>query len=269
LEQFGARYYTHYTGTWNRPDPLGFRAGDPDLFRFVGNNPINITDPSGLAGPPVRGIQLDWDPGSPKWYENGNYEWKMGFKLGQNTQNGFIIQEVRVYYRFRGQLGSTLYRSGPYPKIDYKDSDQPTVGVYYEIFEVKEGKVYTTSKGNRQLIVGTHEDIFAFGTDPQIKVTTSLIPYVLLGRIYWDKGQQGKQGLEPTGGWADWWKDHYPGAGDLATRGDRPKGLLSTGLWRAVGQSWNTNPRPAFGGVYQTQMPVYGSNKSVIPVIPK
>lgn len=30
-------------------DPLGFAAGDANLYRFVGNNPINYIDPSGLS----------------------------------------------------------------------------------------------------------------------------------------------------------------------------------------------------------------------------
>lgn len=30
------------------PSPLGFQAGDENLYRFVGNNPTNFTDPSGL-----------------------------------------------------------------------------------------------------------------------------------------------------------------------------------------------------------------------------
>ena len=30
--------------------PLGFRAGDANLYRYVGNDPVNYVDPSGLAG---------------------------------------------------------------------------------------------------------------------------------------------------------------------------------------------------------------------------
>jgi hypothetical protein len=29
-------------------DPLGFEAGDANLYRYVGNNPTNATDPTGL-----------------------------------------------------------------------------------------------------------------------------------------------------------------------------------------------------------------------------
>jgi hypothetical protein len=35
-------------GRWTSEDPLLFDAGDPNLYRYVGNNPTNFTDPSGL-----------------------------------------------------------------------------------------------------------------------------------------------------------------------------------------------------------------------------
>ncbi len=35
-------------GRFIQPDPSGFDAGDTDLYRFVDNNPVNDTDPSGL-----------------------------------------------------------------------------------------------------------------------------------------------------------------------------------------------------------------------------
>jgi hypothetical protein len=37
------------TGRWLEEDPEGFDAGDADLYRYVGNNPTNATDPSGNA----------------------------------------------------------------------------------------------------------------------------------------------------------------------------------------------------------------------------
>ncbi|QDU75307.1 hypothetical protein Pan97_23370 [Bremerella volcania] len=35
-------------GRWISEDPIGFEAADENLQRYVGNNPINSTDPSGL-----------------------------------------------------------------------------------------------------------------------------------------------------------------------------------------------------------------------------
>src|SRR5208282_573241 len=43
------RYYDPATGRWTSQDPLGFRALDPDLYRYVGNGPTDTTDSSGEA----------------------------------------------------------------------------------------------------------------------------------------------------------------------------------------------------------------------------
>jgi RHS repeat-associated protein len=42
-----ARYYDPFTGQWISQDPMGFAAGDTNLYRRVGNSPANATDPSG------------------------------------------------------------------------------------------------------------------------------------------------------------------------------------------------------------------------------
>jgi RHS repeat-associated protein len=38
------------TGRWTSEDPLGFAAGDTNLYRYVANNPAAALDPSGLQG---------------------------------------------------------------------------------------------------------------------------------------------------------------------------------------------------------------------------
>jgi RHS repeat-associated protein len=47
--QFGARYYSPEDGRWKSQDPLGFAAGDTDLYGYVFNDPTNLVDPSGLG----------------------------------------------------------------------------------------------------------------------------------------------------------------------------------------------------------------------------
>ena len=44
--------YDPSIGRWLEPDPEGFKAGDSNLERYVGNDPTNATDPSGLAEEP-------------------------------------------------------------------------------------------------------------------------------------------------------------------------------------------------------------------------
>jgi RHS repeat-associated protein len=43
----GARYYNPATGRFLTQDPMGLAAGDPNVYRYVGNSPTNATDPSG------------------------------------------------------------------------------------------------------------------------------------------------------------------------------------------------------------------------------
>lgn len=51
--------YDPSTGRWSIEDPIGFDAGDMDLYRYVGNNPTNAVDPSGLMEG-VSEIRFTW-----------------------------------------------------------------------------------------------------------------------------------------------------------------------------------------------------------------
>ncbi|WP_437755656.1 RHS repeat-associated core domain-containing protein [Sorangium sp. So ce1389] len=48
LVRFGARDYDPETGRWTSKDPILFWAGDANVYAYVGNDPINRNDPSGL-----------------------------------------------------------------------------------------------------------------------------------------------------------------------------------------------------------------------------
>ena len=49
LSYYRARYYDSFTGQFISSDPIGFAAGDANLYRYVGNKPLNAIDPFGLA----------------------------------------------------------------------------------------------------------------------------------------------------------------------------------------------------------------------------
>jgi RHS repeat-associated protein len=48
LDYYRARYYDSAVGRFISVDPMGFGAGDTNLYRYVGNNSTNATDPSGM-----------------------------------------------------------------------------------------------------------------------------------------------------------------------------------------------------------------------------
>lgn len=50
LTRFGARDYDAETGRWTVKDPILFAARDTNLYAYVGNNPVQLIDPSGTAG---------------------------------------------------------------------------------------------------------------------------------------------------------------------------------------------------------------------------
>ena len=49
LNYYRARYYDASAGRFISEDPSGFKAGDSNLSRYVGNSPVNATDPSGMV----------------------------------------------------------------------------------------------------------------------------------------------------------------------------------------------------------------------------
>jgi RHS repeat-associated protein len=49
LSDYRARWYDASTGRFINEDPSGFAGGDTNLFRYVGNDPLDRVDPSGLT----------------------------------------------------------------------------------------------------------------------------------------------------------------------------------------------------------------------------
>jgi RHS repeat-associated protein len=61
LVRFGARDYDAETGRWTAKDPINFAGGQANLYAYVGNDPVNLIDPTGLCEKPER-----------PWYQVGN-----------------------------------------------------------------------------------------------------------------------------------------------------------------------------------------------------
>jgi RHS repeat-associated protein len=122
-DHFGARYYSPVDGQWQSQDPLGFGAGDANLYRYVGNSPTNGADPTGLMlipfpieRPPLPIVSLrlvgprgDWRPGL-RTGEASSYEagYRTGWELGQKG----VSREAAGGASFASESGSPYFSAG-------------------------------------------------------------------------------------------------------------------------------------------------------------
>jgi RHS repeat-associated protein len=85
------RWYDYTTGRWLSEDPIGFRGGDSNLYRYVGNSPLMRTDPSGLIRfPIIQDIldEADRRRGRGPWGDSAQHCWAacyFGAVLGSGT----------------------------------------------------------------------------------------------------------------------------------------------------------------------------------------
>jgi RHS repeat-associated protein len=90
------RWYDSKVGSWISRDPTGFNAGDGNLYRYVGNSPVNESDPTGLM--PQTTITLPDgvtvtvpEGGNYAYYEDGTYTiWDKYGNIVKSSYNGDI-----------------------------------------------------------------------------------------------------------------------------------------------------------------------------------
>lgn len=86
------RWYNSETGRWMSEDPIGFMAGDANLSRYVGNGPVNATDPTGLS---IVRRTIPKESG-----ENGKFSVDWKFELSDPyTFLVAVVQRIEVKWR--------------------------------------------------------------------------------------------------------------------------------------------------------------------------
>jgi RHS repeat-associated protein len=169
-------------GSWLSEDPLGFEAGDANLYRYSTNNPTTKVDPSGLYPGDLQTWGADAKP----------FRGKYGMFIAPITwftstpaskPSGVIVQRVRVNFTFWDKNGK---------KIDGDNSRIPTNKDYWEAWKVPAG---TTAAAAPKTIVENKltgmgvtlpegydallgaDDIFAFNGFTQQGCTAGLVTY--------------------------------------------------------------------------------------------
>jgi RHS repeat-associated protein len=77
LVRFGARDYDPEVGRWTAKDPILFEGGQANLYVYVGNDPVNLLDSSGLHFGHDLMEMADWydeqEVPIPWWWYAGAY----------------------------------------------------------------------------------------------------------------------------------------------------------------------------------------------------
>jgi RHS repeat-associated protein len=114
LQYNRARYYDPRTGAFIGQDPIGFAAGDDNLYRYVGNSPINLIDPLGLDGLVIsqrREITLS----------NGDYYNDLGiFQIYIPKQQGLFGSALRLSNAEPELRGNSIATDTNYARIQYR-----------------------------------------------------------------------------------------------------------------------------------------------------
>jgi len=151
--------YDPTIGRWLSEDPIDFEGGDPDLYRYCGNDPANKTDPSGL-------VEVDT-------LKNNK------FKIADGRD---AIVRVEKNVRMSGKDG--------WCKLTFQtnlDNDNPIDDYHWLQFSRsyrKKGKEYSPGK----YYVGDGEDIYRrYATDKEGKGLTTHVDTLKKNILYYDE----------------------------------------------------------------------------------
>jgi|GEM_PF-4671461 len=76
--QYGrSRWSSPNAGVFQTSEPIGFKGGDENLYRYVANDPVSLTDPSGLEIPPRGGYPNPPENPPPPGYINPDYRFRL------------------------------------------------------------------------------------------------------------------------------------------------------------------------------------------------
>jgi RHS repeat-associated protein len=83
---YRARYYSPSLHRFVSQDPIGFAAGDPNIYAYVGNSPLNLRDPLGLDGEEHGWFDWFWE-----WFRTPLHA---GIPGGEFAEAAYIAPEL-------------------------------------------------------------------------------------------------------------------------------------------------------------------------------
>lgn len=113
LYYYKARFYSPTLGRFLQTDPIG-TADDLNLYAYVGNNPLNFSDPSGLTKEAAEMLGGKIATSVSAWWEVGTSRLMEGPSVHDlNALNAipFMGGAMRVPGLLRGMVGSTAAKS--------------------------------------------------------------------------------------------------------------------------------------------------------------
>jgi RHS repeat-associated protein len=142
LDYYRARYYDSNVGRFISVDPMGFGAGDTNLYRYVGNNSTNWIDPTGLYS----------------FDDFGRDAWNLGQGIGRNFDYSFDAINTNVF----APVGNAVVK----PVVNaintnfitpFNDAASNAVGFYTNLVNEgqREGGVVGTFKQGAGIFGGT------------------------------------------------------------------------------------------------------------------
>jgi RHS repeat-associated protein len=203
--RFGARDYDPFVGRWTAKDPIGFAGGETGFYTYVGNDPVNLVDPSGRAsrreeqGREAADLFLSaWDVQPAIGFE---FAWaEVGITAimipgeGRNrpAPPGTVYEAVRVYDHTY-KLGFKLFELGPKETWTQHlevglDRDYPdALGYPHQVYLVNETKRAAPAAGFKDVMLVAPEGkksaglVYDFGVTAILGVDGS-VDVLKLGR---------------------------------------------------------------------------------------
>jgi RHS repeat-associated protein len=110
LYYFEQRDYSAALGRWIEVDPIAFGAGDTNLYRYVGDEPDNHVDPTGMA-PITIPNEWEWEVKQSATQTEYAYVYRFCLPSGIGCRADKLVYDV--YYRTRQVNYYTKYRIRP------------------------------------------------------------------------------------------------------------------------------------------------------------